>query len=271
MSNTMRLEGKVAFITGAARGQGRAAAVRLARDGADIIGIDVCTSAETTLYPGATPDDLAETARLVEAEGRRAVTVVSDVRDFEGLSAAVAQGVGELGRLDVVVANAGICTAAMSWEVSLEQWKETVDINLTGVFHTMKATIPVLLEQGQGGSVVITSSTAGLRGAPFLSHYAATKHGVVGLARSIANEVGMHDIRVNTVHPHGVETDMTVPELYTLIEKFPETLAPIFMSNLPYRKSEPDDIANAIAFLASDEARHVTGVALPVDLGTLIR
>ena len=266
-----RLQGKVAVVTGAARGQGRAHAVRLAREGADVIAIDVNRSAETTAYPGPTPDDLAETARLVEAEDRRVVAREADVRDFAALKAAVDEGIAELGRLDVVVANAGICSAAPSWEISLEQWRETIDTNLTGVFHTAKATVPTLIEQGTGGSVIITSSVAGLRGLPFLGHYAASKHGVVGLARSMANELGQFNIRVNTIHPHGVATGMTVDDLQPLIAANAATLGPIFMQTLPDPVSQPEDIANAVAWLASDEARHVTGIQLPVDLGTLAR
>jgi SDR family mycofactocin-dependent oxidoreductase len=266
-----RLEGKVAFITGAARGQGRAHAVRLAKEGADIIAVDLCRSAATTMYDGPTPDDLAETVRLVEAEGRRIVATGTDVRDFDAMAAAARDGVAELGRLDVVVANAGICSAAMSWDVTIEQWQETIDVNLTGVFYTVKATVPILLDQNTGGSVIIISSVAGLRGLPFLAHYAASKHGVVGLARSMANELAMHNIRVNTIHPNGVVTGMTVPDLKPLQEKFADTLAPIFMRGLPDQYSQPEDIANAVAFLASEESRHVTGIALPVDLGALAR
>ncbi|QNG37020.1 mycofactocin-coupled SDR family oxidoreductase [Geodermatophilaceae bacterium NBWT11] len=270
-TNPRRFEGKVAFVTGAARGQGRAHAVRLASEGADVIAIDVCTQPATTHYAGATPEDLAETVRQVEALDRRIVARQADVRDFAAVQAAVTEGVAELGRLDVVVANAGICSAGNSWEITLEQWDETVAVNLTGVFHTAKATIPTLLEQGTGGSIVITSSVAGLRGLPFLSAYAATKHGVVGYAKSLANELAQHSIRVNTVHPHGVATGMTVDDLGPLIAANAQTLAPIFMQALPDQFSQPEDIANAVAFLASDEARHVTGIQLPVDLGTLIR
>ncbi|RFU20192.1 mycofactocin-coupled SDR family oxidoreductase [Geodermatophilus marinus] len=268
---TRRLEGKVALITGAARGQGRAHAVRLAAEGADVIALDVNADARTTAYAGPTAEDLAETVRLVEAQDRRIVAREADVRDFAALSAVVADGVAELGRLDVVVANAGICSAALSWEISLEQWQETIDTNLTGVFHTAKATVPVLLEQGTGGSIIITSSVAGLRGLPFLGHYAASKHGVVGLARTMANELGQHGIRVNTLHPHGVATGMTVPDMQPLMDRYAPTLGPIFMQTLPDQVSQPEDMAAAVAWLASDDARHVTGVALPVDLGTLAR
>jgi SDR family mycofactocin-dependent oxidoreductase len=266
-----RLEGKVAFITGAARGQGRAHAVRLAEEGADIIAVDVNRDAESTAYPGPRADDLAETVRLVEALDRRILAREADVRDFEALSAVVEAGVAEFGRLDIVVANAGICSANLSWEIPIEQWQETIDTNLTGVFLTAKATVPILIEQGTGGSIIITSSVAGLRGLPFLGHYAASKHGVVGLARTMANELGQHNIRVNTLHPHGVATGMTVPDMQPLMAQYASTLGPIFMQTLPDQVSQPEDMAAAVAWLASDDARHVTGVQLPVDLGTLIR
>jgi SDR family mycofactocin-dependent oxidoreductase len=266
-----RLQGKVALVTGAARGQGRAEAVRLAAEGADIIAIDVCKTAESTTYAGPTPDDLAETARLVEALDRRVIATETDIRDFDGLSKAVNDGVAALGRLDVVVANAGICSAAWSWEISLEQWHETIDTNLTGTFYTAKATVPILIQQGTGGSIIITSSVAGLRGHPFLAHYAASKHGVVGLAKSMAVELGQHNIRVNTIHPHGVNTGMTPGEMHELIMQNATTLAPIFMGTLPDPVSEPEDIADAVAWLASSESRHVTGIQLPIDLGTLLR
>jgi SDR family mycofactocin-dependent oxidoreductase len=266
-----RFEGKVAFITGAARGQGRAVAVRLASEGADIIGVDVCAKMRSTSYDGATPADLAETARLVRDENQRMVTTEVDIRDFEALRTALTDGVAELGRLDVVIANAGICSAAMSWEITPEQWQDTLDTNLTGTFYTAKAAIPILIEQGEGGSIVMTSSAAGLRGMPFLGHYAASKHGMVGLCRTMANELGQFNIRVNTVHPNGVATGMAPVEMGPLFEKYASTLAPIFMQSLPDPVSQPSDIANAIAWLASDEARHVTGIQLPVDLGLLTR
>ena len=266
-----RLEGKVALITGAARGQGRAHAVRLAGEGADVIALDVNASAATTAYPGPTADDLAETVRLMEEQDRRIVAREADVRDLAALSAVVTEGVAELGRLDVVVANAGICSANLSWETTVEQWQETIDVNLTGVFFTAKATVPVLLEQGTGGSIIITSSVAGLRGLPFLGAYVASKHGIVGLARTMANELGQHGIRVNTLHPHGVATGMTVDDLQPLIGQYASTLGPIFMQSLPDQVSQPEDMAAAVAWLASDDARHVTGIQLPVDLGTLAR
>nr|WP_033292303.1 mycofactocin-coupled SDR family oxidoreductase [Amycolatopsis jejuensis] len=265
-----RLAGKVAFVTGAARGQGRGQAVRLAAEGADIIAIDLCTKPETTSYPGSTQEDLAETGRLVKELGRRIVTRVADIRALAELEAAVAEGVAELGRLDVVVANAGICTTAMSWEITPEQWKETIDVNLTGAFHTAKATVPRLIEQGSGGSVIFISSVAGLRANPFLAHYVASKHGVTGLAKTMALELGRYDIRVNSVHPGAVESGMYPAELVPLLQEYATTLAPIFMPTLPDQISQPEDIASAVAWLASAEARHVTGIQLPVDLGNLL-
>ncbi|WP_127784275.1 mycofactocin-coupled SDR family oxidoreductase [Rhodococcus sp. X156] len=271
MPSMQRFTGKVAFITGAARGQGRAEAVRLAEEGADIIGIDICEKLPSTIYEGATSADLKETVRLVEATGRRMIATEADVRDFDGLSAALQAGVAELGRLDVVIANAGVCSAANSWEITAEQWKETIDINLTGVFHTAKAAIPILLEQGTGGSMIFTSSVAGLRGLPFVGHYVASKHGIVGLARTMANELGQHNIRVNTVHPNGVDSGMRPTDMTPYIAEHAHTLAPMFMNALSDPISQPEDIANAVAWLASDEARHVTGIQLPVDLGHLVR
>ncbi|MGY1717546.1 mycofactocin-coupled SDR family oxidoreductase [Blastococcus sp. SYSU DS0552] len=270
-STSGRLAGKVAYVTGAARGQGRAHAVRLAAEGADVIAIDNCETAKTTSYAGPTEEDLAETARLVEVQGRCILARKVDVRDLDGQMSVVRDGVAEFGRLDVVVANAGICSGSMSWEIPVEKWQETIDTNLTGTFFTMKATVPVLLEQGTGGSIIVISSVAGLRGLPFLADYAASKHGIVGLARTMANELGQHNIRVNTVHPHGVATGMQPAEMFELAQQFSTTLAPMLMGALPDPISQPEDIASAVAWLASDEARHVTGVQLPVDLGILGR
>lgn len=264
--SSRRFVGKVALVTGAARGQGRAEAVRFAAEGADIIAVDICRTLETTRYPGATPEDLAETVALVEKHGRRIVAREADTRDFDALAAAVRAGVAELGGLDVVVANAGMTTAARTWEIDADHWRESLEVNLTGAFHTAKATVPILLEQGRGGSIVFTGSVAGVRGLPFLGAYVAAKHGVVGLAKTLANELGEYRIRVNTVIPHGVDTDLRVPELFELIETAPNQM-PLYIPGLPDPKSSVDDIAVAVAWLASDEARHVTGIQLPVDLG----
>jgi SDR family mycofactocin-dependent oxidoreductase len=260
-----RFQGKVVFITGAARGQGRAEAVRFAAEGADIIALDICADLPTTTYPGPTPADLAETARLVEKYDRRIVTSVTDVRDYDGVRAAVERGVAELGRLDVVVANAGMTTSANAWEIPLENWDATIGICLTGAYYTARAAIPVLIKQGVGGAIVFTSSVAGLVGLPLLADYVAAKHGVTGLAKTLANELARYRIRVNSVHPHGVNTELK-PGLRERLNGDQE-YGPLFMGALPDPVSEPEDIAAAVAWLASDEARHVTGIQLPVDLG----
>jgi SDR family mycofactocin-dependent oxidoreductase len=270
--NAGRFTDKVAFITGAARGQGRAEAVRLAAEGADIIAVDICRPLRTPEYPAATPADLNETVRLVKALGRRIVAAEADVRDFQALSDAVSRGIAELGRLDIVVVNAGIATVNMAWDITLEQWHETMDVNVTGAFYTVKIAMPFMIEQGTGGSIIMTSSVAGLRGVPFLAHYVASKHAIVGLARALANEQGQFGIRVNTILPGTVATDMlSAGEINPLLDKYAETLTPIYMNSLPGDASEPEDIANAVAWLASDEARHITGIQLPVDLGRLVR
>jgi SDR family mycofactocin-dependent oxidoreductase len=259
-----RFEGKVVFITGAARGQGRAEAVRFAAEGADIIALDLCADLPTS-YPGSPPADLAETARLVEKLDRRIVTTVTDVRDYDGVQAAVERGVADLGRLDVVVANAGMTTSGRAWEIPLEHWDATVAINLTGAYYTARAAIPILIEQGAGGAIVFTSSVAGLVGLPLLADYVAAKHGVTGLARALANELGQYRIRVNSVHPFGVNTELK-PGLRELIDRDPG-LGSLYTATLPDPVSEPEDIAAAVTWLASDEASHITGIQLPVDLG----
>jgi SDR family mycofactocin-dependent oxidoreductase len=261
-----RFVGKVALITGAARGQGRAEAVRLAAEGADIIAVDICRTLDTTQYAGPTREDLAETVALVEKHDRRIIAREVDIREFDALAAAVRDGVAELGGLDVVVANAGMTTAAPIWEIDADHWRESIDINLTGAFHTAKVTVPIMIEQARGGAVVFTGSVAGMRGLPFLGAYVAAKHGVVGLAKTLANELAEHRIRVNTVIPHGVDTDLRVPELFGFLESAPHH-GPLYAPSLPDATSTVDDIAAAVAWLASDEARHVTGIQLPVDLG----
>ncbi|GGK36934.1 mycofactocin-coupled SDR family oxidoreductase [Nocardia camponoti] len=266
-----RFENKVVFITGAARGQGRAEAVRFASEGADVIAIDACVDFASTSYPGATLDDLAETVKLVEEAGGRIVASQVDVRDFDGVAGALAAGVSVFGRLDAVVANAGVCSAAMSWEITAEQWRETIDVNLTGVFNTAKAAIPHLIEQGTGGAMVFTSSVAGLKGTPFTAHYVASKHGVTGLAKTMANELGAHRIRVNTVHPAGVATGMVITEMGPLFEKYGSTLAPIFMNSLPDYIIEAEEIAATVAWLCSDEASKITGTQIAIDMGNLNR
>jgi SDR family mycofactocin-dependent oxidoreductase len=266
-----RVAGKVAFITGAARGQGRSHAIRLAEEGADIIAVDICKDYDSVGYPMGTADDLAETAKQVEALDRRIIANEADVRDAADLKAALDEGVAQLGRLDIVCANAGICTV-QSWDdVTSTVWQDTIDTNLTGVWNTMVAAAPHLIKSG-GGSIICTSSTAGIKGLPYLAPYVAAKHGVVGIAKTMANELARHNIRVNTVHPTGVDTPMVagLGELDSLIGKDPN-LGPIFMNTLPVEATQPRDISNAVLFLASDEARYVTGLEFTVDAGNTIR
>ena len=275
-----RVQGKVAFITGAARGQGRSHAIRLAQEGADIIAVDVCEDVPTVPYAGATEAELAETVRQVEALDRRIVAVKADVRDYGQLKSALDEGVAQLGRLDIVSANAGIGTSPhKSWEMDDTTWQTMIDINLTGVWHTAKAAIPHLIEGGNGGSIILTSSAAGLQAYENIAHYVSAKHGVVGLMRTLALELAPHSIRVNSIHPTQVDTPMIMNEAtYQLFRPDLEhptrdDFAPASQSvnALPIPWVEPVDISNAVLFLASDEARYVTGVTFPVDAGTVIK
>ena len=267
-----RFDGKVAFITGAARGQGRAHSVRLASEGADIIAVDACTGFESVKLKPSSLEDLQETARLVGKEGRRIVARQADVRNLDELQAAFDAGLEELGRVDVVVANAGILNAAMTWEMTPTQWQEVIDVNLTGVFNTAKVAVPTMIRQGEGGSIIMTSSTAGLYGQPFTASYTAAKHGVVGLARCLANELAEYSIRVNTIHPTGVDTEMyREPDLFPMLTAKAETLGPVFMNALPVEAMAPEDVSAVVAFLASDEARYMTGGQIRVDCGKLNR
>jgi (+)-trans-carveol dehydrogenase len=284
-----RVDGKIAFITGAARGQGRSHAVRLAEEGADIIAVDICRGFDDSTAPAATPEDLAETADMVKNLDRRIVTAQVDVRDFDALKAALDSGVEQLahernekgnGRLDIVVANAGIGTTGVKLHKMREDiFDETIDVNLGGVWKTVKAAVPHLLAGGRGGSIIITSSVGGTKAYPQVGHYIAAKHGVVGLMRTFAVELGQHNIRVNTVHPTHVSTPLLMNEpTYRLFRPDlenpgPDDLAPICQSFhfLPIPWVEPVDISNAVLFLASDEARYITGVTLPVDAGSLLK
>lgn len=275
-----RVEGKVAFITGAGRGQGRSHAVKLASEGADIIAIDICHDVEGAL-PMATPDDLAGTVKLVEAQDRRIIATQADVRDLDGLKAAVDAGVGEFGRLDIVVANAGVASlGGPAQEMSPDNWKHTIDINLTGLWNTARAAIPHLIAGGRGGAIVLTSSVGGMHAMPNMSHYVSAKHGVIGLMRSLAVELGQHHIRVNSVLPTNVNTPMFMnegtfkmfrPDLENPTAADVEPIAAQFMHVLPHGWVEPEDVSNAILFLASDESRYITGVPLPIDLGALLK
>jgi (+)-trans-carveol dehydrogenase len=277
---TGRVAGKVAFITGAARGQGRSHAVRLAQEGADIIAVDICRGFPDSPAPAATPEDLAETADLVKNLDRRIVTAEVDVRDYDALRAAVDSGVEQLGRLDIIVANAGIGTTGVKLhKMSEAAWQETIDINLGGVWKTVKAGVPHLVSGGRGGSIIITSSVGGLKAYPRVGHYITAKHGVVGLMRTFAVELGAQHIRVNTVHPTHVSSPLLMNEpTYRMFRPDlenpgPDDLAPVCQSFhfLPIPWVEPVDISNAVLFLASDEARYLTGVTLPVDAGSLLK
>jgi SDR family mycofactocin-dependent oxidoreductase len=273
-----RLEQKVAFITGAARGQGRAHAVRMAQEGADIIAVDLCAQIDTIDYPMATPEDLDETVQMVEDQDRRIVAQRADVRDRDALRAAVDAGLAEFGHLDIVVANAGIAHIGVAGN-SPEAWRDAIDVLLTGVYHTIDVAVPSMVERDMGGSIVITSSTAGLKGiargmaavnAGFLG-YTAAKHGVVGLMRLYANALAPHRIRVNSLHPTGVNTPMIVNDSFNrFVEDFPD-FTNSMQNALPVELIEPEDIANAAAWLCSDEARYITGVTLPVDAGFTVR
>jgi (+)-trans-carveol dehydrogenase len=278
---TGRVEGKVAFITGAARGQGRAHAVRLAQEGADSIAVDICKKIDTVdLIAASTPEDLAETADLVKGHNRRIYTAEVDVRDYDALKAALDAGVEQMGRLDIIVANAGIGNGGQTLDKTSEtDWTAMIDVNLGGVWKTVKAGVPHILAGGRGGSIILTSSVGGLKAYPHTGHYVAAKHGVVGLMRTFAVELGAQNIRVNSVHPTNVNTPLFMNEptmkLFRpdLENPGPDDMKVVgqMMHTLPIGWVEPEDIANAVLFLASDEARYVTGVTLPVDGGSCLK
>jgi (+)-trans-carveol dehydrogenase len=274
-----RALGKVALVTGAARGQGRSHAVRLAEEGADIVAVDLCAQIGTVPYPLATADDLAETVRLVEALDRRIVPVTADVRSLSGLGTAVDDAVARLGRLDIVCANAGIHSGGIpTWEMPDEMWQDLIDVNLTGVWVTCKVTAPHLVAAG-GGSIVITASTAGLRPYGGIAHYVAAKHALVGLTKTLAQELGQHNVRVNAVAPTQVDTDMIqnplIWQLFSPSHPSPsrETFAVASQEGmlLPTPWLEPRDVSDAVVFLSSAEARFVTGITLPLDAGVLAK
>jgi (+)-trans-carveol dehydrogenase len=274
-----RVDGKVAFITGAARGQGRSHAIRLAQEGADVIAIDVCQGIENSTAPPSTPEDLAETADLIKALDRRVVTAEVDVRDYDALKAAVDGGVEQLGRLDIVVANAGIGTPGARFEKMDEQrWQQTIDVNLGGVWKSVKAAVPHIKAGNRGGSVILTSSVGGLKAYPRIGHYVTAKHGVVGLMRTFAVELGQFSIRVNSLHPTHVATPLLHNESTfrtfrpDLENPGADDIAPICQQFhvLPIPWVEAQDVSNAVLFLASDESRYVTGVCLPIDGGSCL-
>ena len=272
-----RFEGKVVFVSGVARGQGRNHAIRFAQEGAHIIGFDLCHDLEHAPYPLATEEDLAETVRLVEAAGGAMHAEVADVRDWDAVKRVSKAGLERFGRIDVVLANAGTYAPMPVQFVAPDSWNETIDVNLTGVFHTVKAGIRSMVERNEGGAVVITSSTAGLKGFYGAPAYNAAKHGVVGLMRSLALELAPNQIRVNSVHPTSVGTPMILNEVFPKLVRmdlpdpgvddaaeFLRTMQPM---DVPW--IDPDDVSNAVLFLSSEEARYITGTTLAVDAGAL--
>nr|WP_090343198.1 mycofactocin-coupled SDR family oxidoreductase [Mycolicibacterium malmesburyense]CRL74111.1 oxidoreductase, SDR family [Mycolicibacterium malmesburyense] len=266
-----KLEGKVAFITGAARGQGRAHAVRLAEEGADVIAVDVCAQYSTVAYKMSTPEDLKETVRQVESLGRRIVAREVDVSDVAALQKAFDDGTAELGGVDIVVANAGIGPGGATTDD--EQWEDVMNVNLKGVWNTLRVAVPTLLKQDRGGSIILTTSTGGLIGTPVVSGgmiaYTAAKHGVVGLMRAYANYLAPQYIRVNSVAPTTVATPMANNGDLSMLKKYEPAIARSLENAIPVDYVEARDIANAVAWLASDDARYVTGTVVPVDAGLL--
>ena len=272
-----KLEGKVAFITGAARGQGRSHAVRLAEDGADIVAVDVSAGVETVPYPLGTADELAETKALVEKAGRRCVTATADIRSLEQLGAAVDLAKETFGHIDILVSNAGIWSSSTdSWSLDEETWQTMIDVNLSGQWKTAKAVVPTMIEGGDGGAITITSSSIGLKATTGNVHYTTAKHGVIGLVRTLAHELAPHNIRVNALCPTTVNSPMiTNDALYTLFR--PDLDSPGLpdvepglrdLNLLDVSMMEPGEVSAAISWLVSDDARYVTGIALPIDAGS---
>ncbi len=271
----MPLDGKVAFITGAARGQGRAHALRLAREGVRIIGLDVCEDFDSMDYPNASETDLADTVKAVEELGGAMVATKGDVRDLPALRRSVEEGVDRFGRLDIVIANAGIVRLGDEPDDFQAIWNDIIGTNLTGVFHTVKATVDHLIAGGEGGSIVITSSSAGLKGTGSdktgVLAYTAAKRGLVGLMQSLANQYAPHMIRVNTIHPTGVISGMTQNEAMERMVAQADASLSAMQNALPIPILQAEDIANAVAWLVSDEAYYITGAALPLDAGFTVR
>jgi (+)-trans-carveol dehydrogenase len=271
-----RLEGKVALITGAARGQGRSHALALAREGADIFGVDMCAQVDSVAYPLSTTDDLAQTATLVTGTGRRIETYVGDVRSSADMRAATEQAVSTFGKIDIVVANAGIWTPGSVWEMDDQTWQDMIDINLTGVFNTVRFAIPQMMER-KSGSLVLISSTCGVKALGWMPHYNAAKHGVMGLTRSLALDLGPYFVRANAILPSTVNTPMIMNEpsykIYRPDLENPtreEAMSGFYAHNaMPMPYVEPEDVSEAVLFLASDASRYITGIGLPVDLGTI--
>ena len=278
---TGTLEGRVAFVTGAARGQGRAHAVRLAREGADVIISDICAPVSDTIpYPGTTPEELAETVRQVEAEGRKVLAREVDTRDDAAVRQLVADGVEQFGRLDVLVANAGVLSWGRLWELTDEQWNTVIDTNLTGTWRTLRAVVPAMIEAGNGGSIIVVSSAAGLKATPGNSHYAASKHGLTALTNSLALEAGQYGIRVNSIHPYSVATPMTENDammaVFAAHPSYLNAFAP--MPYLPVGQNATgkrsdfmsvEEVADVVAWLAGDNSATLSGSQISVDRGVM--
>ncbi|WP_343601334.1 mycofactocin-coupled SDR family oxidoreductase [Mycobacterium sp.] len=266
------LQGRVAFVTGAARGQGRSHAVRLARAGADVIALDVCAPVSDSItYPGATPEDLAETVRAVEAEGRKVLAREVDVRDDAALRLLVADGVEQFGRLDVVVANAGVLSWGRVWELTDEQWDTVIGVNLSGTWRTVRAAVPAMIEAGNGGAIIVVSSSAGLKATPGNGHYSASKHGLVGLTNTLSLELAEFGIRVNSIHPYSIEAAMVEPEvmaqIFTKHPHYVHSFPPMPLQ--PKSFMTPDEVSDVVVWLAGDGSGAITGLQIPVDKGAL--
>ena len=274
------LEGRVAFITGAARGQGRAHAIRLANDGADIIAIDVCRPiSDTITYPMGTSDELAETVQAVEATGRKVLAREVDIRDLAALQKVVADGVEQFGRLDIIIANAGVLSWGRIWELSDEQWNTVIDVNLSGTFHTLRAAIPPMIDAGNGGSIIVVSSSAGLKATPGNGHYSASKHGLVAMTNALAIELGEFGIRVNSIHPYSIETPMVekkaMMDLFTKFPQYVHSFSPMPYQPINHQSKKglmefmmPEEVSDVVAWLASDGSATISGSQIAVDRGT---
>src|SRR6201993_3746471 len=265
------LSGRVALITGAARGQGRAHAVRLSAEGADIIALDIAGPLPSSVpYDSATPEDLTETAQLVIANGRRVITAAIDIRDIDALNNVVDKSVGELGRLDIIVANAGICSPAPWDRITPEAFRDTIDTNVIGTWNTVMAGAHPIIDGGRGGSIILIGSAAGIKMQSFMIHYTASKHAVVGMARAFAAELGRHNIRVNSLNPGAVSTPMGTGRMREALQAAADTylhLRGLHKPLLPEGSAQPEDIADAVAWLASDQSRLVTATQISVDNG----
>jgi SDR family mycofactocin-dependent oxidoreductase len=266
------LQGCVAFVTGAARGQGRAHAIRLAREGADIIALDICAPvSDCVTYPAATPEDLAQTVRSVQAEGRKILARAVDIRDSTALRQLVADGVEEFGRLDILVANAGVLSWGRIWELTDEQWDTVIGVNLSGTWRTVRAVVPAMIAAANGGSIVVVSSSAGLKATPGNGHYSASKHGLVGLTNTLALELGEFGIRVNSIHPYSVDTPMIEPDL--MMQVFAEH--PHYVHSFGPMPLQPngfmtaDEVSDVVVWLAGNGSGTLTGAQIPVDKGVL--